>query len=179
MKSKHKESIIVEQTVEDFIEILECDSVELQTLKCEECEFVAIRQSDIDNHVAEKHNAVESPETNEIKLEVFILVEYDLDVFEARKALIDRLSDQKEVEKVEKVYVDKNESFTDIHNLKWNTVDILLRSKATVKSWKDLNFRKNIFSKCFLWDSCEDERGAFTRENLVFRRQQTRMGYQA
>ena len=100
-------------------------------------------------------------------------------MFEARKALIDRLSDQKEVEKVDKIYVDKNESFTDIHNLKWNSVDISLRSKATVKSWKDLNFRQNIFSKCFLWDSCEDERGAFTRENLVFRRLQTRMGYQA
>ena len=90
---------------------------------------------------------MESPKTNEITLEVFILVEYDLDVYEARKALIDRLSGQIEVDKVEKVYVDKNEIFTDIYNLKWNSVDILLTSKSSVIVWKDLKFRKNIFSK--------------------------------
>ena len=53
-------------------------------IKCKECEFVAISKSDIDNHMAEKHDALENPETSEIKL--FILVEYYLDLFEARKA---------------------------------------------------------------------------------------------
>ena len=61
---------------------------------------------------------MESPVENEIKLEVFILVEYDIDVFEARKGLIDKLSAQKEVNKVNTVYVDKNEAFIDINNLK-------------------------------------------------------------
>ena len=114
-------------------------------------------------------------------MKVFILVEYDLDVYEARKALIDRLSGQIEVDKVEKVYFDKNEIFTDIYNLKWNSVDILLTSKSSVKVWRDLRFRKNIF-ECFLLDNYEHESGVYSRDNLIYRKQQTRMsetGYQA
>ena len=89
----------------------------------------------MNNHMAEKHDAVESPETREIKLEVFILVEYYLDLFEARNALIDRLSCQKKVEKVKKFILIKNESITYGYYLKWNrnSVDISLRSKTSVK----------------------------------------------
>ena len=104
----------------------------------------------IEKHVAEEHTTVEIHVENEIKLEVFLLVEYEVDVFEARKVLIDKLSAQKEVNKVNTVYVDKSEAFIDKNNLKWNSVDISLSSKENVKVWKDLNFRKNIFSKCFL-----------------------------
>ena len=89
--------------------------------------------------------------------------------------MIDKLSAQKEVIKVNTVYVDKSEAFIDENNLKWNSVDISLSSKENVKVWKDLNFRKNIFSKCFLWESYSDESGEFSRENLRFRIEQKRI----
>ena len=39
---------------------------------------------------------------------MLVLVEYEKDVLEARKALIDNLNAQKEVDTVKTVYVDKN-----------------------------------------------------------------------
>ena len=73
---------------------------------------------------------------------MFILVEYEKDVLEARKVLIDNLNAQKEVETVQTVYVDKNEAFVDVDHLRWNSVDILLSSEENEKVWKDLNFFK-------------------------------------
>ena len=70
------------------------------------------------------------------------------------------------VESVEKVYVDKTESFIDVDDIQWNSVDKFLKSKNNAKIWKDLKFRRQIFSKCYLWDTFEDYYGGKSREIL-------------
>ena len=57
-------------------------------------------------------------------------------MLETRQNLIDKLNNQREVESVDKVYVDKNESFIDVNNLQWNSVDIFLKSKQKLKTWQ-------------------------------------------
>ena len=44
-----------------------------------------------------------------------------------------------------KTYVDKNETFIDIDNLKWNSTDIILSSSEKVNVLKDVKFRMQIF----------------------------------
>ena len=46
------------------------------------------------------------------------------DVLDIRNKLIAKLDEQGEVEKVGKVFVNKNDAFTDEHNLKWHSVDV-------------------------------------------------------
>ena len=117
---------------------------------------------------------MKNSDTIEVKLEVFLLVEDETNVLEARKALIENLSAMDEVEKVEKVYVDKNETFKGIYNLRWNSTDIVFSTKENMMNWKDINFRKRIFSKCFLWATYEDKSGEYSRDNLMFRKEQIR-----
>ena len=100
VNSKHKEEIVeaesnVDQTAEETPEISKLS--EPHNFKCEKCEFESNNKLNIEKHVAEEHTTVEIHVENEIKLEVFLLVEYEVDVFEARKVLIDKLSAQKEV----------------------------------------------------------------------------------
>ena len=90
----------------------------------------------------------------------------------ARKDLIESLSTHKEVEKVDKVFVDKNETFVDIDNLRWNSVDIFLSTNEKVEVWQNKKFRKQIFSKCKLWATYEDESGEYLRKNVKFRKDQ-------
>ena len=104
-----------------------------------------------------------------------MLVDNENNVLEARKDLIENLSAQKEVENVDKVYVDKNETFIDIDNLRWNSIDIILSTSEKVNVWKDIHFRKRIFSKCKLWATYEDESGEYSRNNLKFRKDQNRL----
>ena len=98
VKAKHKEEIIEPETnpvetIEEAQEILD-----VENFKYEVCDFSANTKLNLENHIAEMHDDsekienVETKETNEIKLEVFILVEYDKDVYVARKLLIDNLS---------------------------------------------------------------------------------------
>ena len=119
--------------------------------------------TDLEMH-SEKNN--EDRETFDIKIEIFCLVDGEKDVLVTRQNLIEKLNDQKEVESVEKVYVDKTESFIDVDDLQWNSVDIFLKSKNNTKIWKDLKFRRQIFSKCYLWDTFEDYYGEKSRENI-------------
>ena len=159
MKAKHEE--ICEESginvVEVVVEIQEAE--EIQNFKCEEFEFFTDISEDLDTHITEKHKVKEDCETKEIKLEVFMLVGNENDVLEARKELIEKLSKQNGVEKVDKVFVDKNETFLDIDNLRWNSTDIVLSTSENVKVWEDNKFRKQIFSKCLLWATYEDEVG--------------------
>ena len=83
-----------------------------------------------------------------------------------RQILIDKLKNQEEVETVDKVYVDKNESFIDVNSLQWNSVDIFLKSRKNLIFWKDLKLRRKIFSKCYLWETFEDYYGEKSRENI-------------
>ena len=64
------------------------------------------------------------------------------------------------------MYVDKNESFIDVNNLQWNSVDIFLKSKQNLKTWQDLSFKRKIFSKCYLWETFEDYYGEKSREHI-------------
>ena len=140
VKAKHK------QIIEEPEIIVVGDSEEIENLKCEICEYTINDNQDLVNHTAEKHN-----ETNEIKLQVL------------------KLNEQKEVSKVEKVYVNKNDTFIDIDNLRWNSVDIVLSTTENEKVWNDKNFRRKLFSNCFLWQTYEDESGEYSRENMNFR----------
>ena len=133
-------------------------------LKCDHCDFASKNNTDLEIHISEKHNA--DSETFEIKLEVFCLVENEKNVLETRQNLIDKLNNLKEIESVDKVYVDKNESFIDVNNLQWNSVDIFLKSKQNLKTWQDLSFKRKIFSKCYLWETFEDYYGEKSREHI-------------
>ena len=73
-------------------------------LMCDHCDFASQNNTDLEKHISEKHNA--DSETFEIKLEIFCLVENDKNVLETRQII--RLTNQREVESVDKAYVDKN-----------------------------------------------------------------------
>ena len=46
-----------------------------------------------------------------------------------------------EVDEGLKVCVDKFESFIDVHNVRWNSVDDLLNTREADSKWEDNNFR--------------------------------------
>ena len=48
-----------------------------------------------------------------------LLLNFDYDVLEVRKQLIEKLEEQDEVEHVLKVYVNKIGAFIDENNIKW------------------------------------------------------------
>ena len=50
-------------------------------------------------------------------------------MFDARNMIIEKLSEQDGVEKVVKVYVNKNEVLMDVDNVVWNSADIFLETK--------------------------------------------------
>ena len=60
-----------------------------------------------------------------------------------------------DVDKVLKVYVNKFDTNMDINNIRWNSVDIFLTTKKGCKHWKESEFKKHIFSKCYLWETFE------------------------
>ena len=148
MKSKHKEcsettQLEPEITVVNAQEIIEEENdiehaqahvVDNNTEcenKCERCDFTSENKTDLETHMDKNHSDFE------IKLEVFVLfVNFDDDVHEVRKKLIAKLEEQDEVEKVEKVFVNKNDAFIDEQNLKWHSVDITLKSKHNSSNWK-------------------------------------------
>ena len=63
---------------------------------------------------------------------------------EARKNIIEKLNEQDEVEKVLKVYVDTFDSYIDVDNVRWNSVDIFLTTNNDSNTWKKKFFRQNI-----------------------------------
>ena len=66
-----------------------------------------------------------------------LLLNFDYDVLEVRKQLIEKLEEQDEVEQVLKVYVNKIDAFIDENNIKWHTVGETLNSKYSF-------FRRNV-----------------------------------
>ena len=76
---------------------------------------------------------------------------------------MDKLKEQSDVESVKTVYVSKNDSFFDIDDLRWNTIEIVITSKKNETTWKDKKFRKSLFSKCYLWETVETNLGEHTR----------------
>ena len=62
---------------------------------------------------------------------------------------MEKLNEQDEVEDVEKAFISKVESYSDVDSLFWNKADIPLKSKRDIKQ----KFRRSIFSKCYLWDT--------------------------
>ena len=138
------------------------------------CDFDAENEQDLDTHISENHNNEKDIEISEIKLEIFAIVNFENDVLQARKDIIEKLCKQKEVEKVDKVFVDKMESFMDVDNVRWNSIDVFLTTKEKQKVWKDSNFRQNIFSKCFLWENFRNHDGLNTRQNMQRRKEEQR-----
>ena len=120
VKAKHKkeeEKEILETTAKTIEEINETD------FTCDQCEFVAEIEADLNAHISSKHKFeknLEMKEITEIKLEVFAIVDFENNVLEARKDIIDNLGKQNEVEEVIKVFVDKSETFFDVDNVRWN-----------------------------------------------------------
>ena len=78
---------------------------------------------------------------------MFALVDWDIDVMEARKRILDKLGATDEVQDILKVHVNKFESFLNVDDLRWNSVDIFVKSKEDAKAWEEKSFRKNIFFK--------------------------------
>ena len=76
-----------------------------------------------------------------------LLLNFDYDVLEVRKQLIEKLEEKDEVEQVFQVYVNKSDAFIDENNLKWHTVDVRFNSKHSSEKWKKVFFRRNIFQK--------------------------------
>ena len=91
---------------------------------------------------------------------------------ECRKKIIEKLSEQDDVDEVLKVFVSKSENYFDVDNLQWNKIDITLNSKKDSKCWQDNKFRRQIYSKCYLWDTFKDFAGECSREDLNRRRKE-------
>ena len=139
-----------------------------ESFYCENCDFASENQNNLNKHLAEEHNnEKEEEEVFDIKLEVFALVDIDNDVLKARGRVIEKLKDQKEVIEVSKVFVSKVETHQDVDNLRWNKVDIFLKSNKKFKLWEEVNFRKNIFSKCYLWETFKSFDGEISRKDLI------------
>ena len=105
------------------------------TVKCDQCDFVCENDEALKAHKHDDENKI-----TEIKLEVFGIVDFGNDVFEARKVIMEKLNEQNEVEQVLKAYVNKNETFMDINNVIWNSVDIVLSTKKAANLWENKKF---------------------------------------
>ena len=81
-------------------------------------------------------------EITEIKLEVFATVDFENNVLESRKDIIENLGKQNEVEEVIKVFVDKSETFIDVDNVRWNNVDIFFKTKEKTDTWNNSKFKR-------------------------------------
>ena len=174
LKAKHKESneISMETPILDP-EIVIIESDVLKCVRCDKCEFSSTTETELKEHIELEHVAVSEKKevVTEIKLEVFALVDKE-NVLETRKTIIEKLNKQEDVEEVLKVFVSKVESYIDVNNLKWNKADITLNSKKEHKCWQQSNFRRQIFSKCYLWDSFQTFNGECTREDLIKKREE-------
>ena len=166
VKAKHTE---IKEMKDQSSEILNLENNDLceneieNPLKCNECEYVAQTNEDLNTHMASAH---EQELETEIKLEVFTIVDFGRDVFDARNMIIEKLSEQDGVEKVLKVYVNKNEVFMDVDNVVWNSADIFLKTKKKADLWKRKTFINNIFSKCYLWETIRTVEGENSREDI-------------
>ena len=142
---------------------------------CNECDISFGNKDDLEKHLSLKHKNDIETDNCEIKLEVFALVDIENDVLEARKNIIEKLSEQEEVSEVLKVYVSKMDTIMDVDNLRWNCVDIFLTPKGGCKKWKEIKFRKLIFSKCFLWESFESCDGDVNREEFNRKKEEKKL----
>ena len=173
IKAKHKNEKAVNVPLVPVVEeVINIETEIWETFKCDECDFVSEKEVDLSTHIYEKHSNEKVLEINEIKLEVFAIVNSENDVLEARKTIIERLDKQKEVIKVEKVFVDKSETFFDVDNVRWNNIDISITSNEKADAWKDSKFLQIIFSKCFLWENFRSFEGLNTREILLRRKEE-------
>ena len=125
-------------------------------------DFITETENNLKDHKLLAH-AIEK-DTVEIKLELFTLVNFENNVLEARQVVMEKLNEQSEVEKVKTVYVNKSDTYMDIDNLRWNTIEIVLITNKTEILWKDRKFRHNIFSKCYLWETVKTDLGEHNRE---------------
>ena len=112
------------------------------SIKCDQCEFIATNKEHLKKHINLKDD--HETESSEIKLEVFAIFDFGMDVYEARNAIIDKLNAQDGVDKLLKVYVDKNETFMDVDKVFWNSADDTLATKSKTGNWKKQSFIKNI-----------------------------------
>ena len=104
-------------------------------------------ETDLENRAAQKQS------TSEIKLEVFLL---SLNVNEA--------------------YVNKSDTFIDEDNLQWHSVDILLTYTNNYSTmWEESNFRRQIFQKCYLWDTYSDYFGEISNMSKEERKQRAQL----
>ena len=105
VKAKHMKGKEVQETTANIVkEYDETDTDNIFT--CDQCEFVAEIEADLNTNITSSHELEKNLEMTEIKLEVFAFVDFDNNVLEARKDVIENLGKQNEVEEVIKVFVD-------------------------------------------------------------------------
>ena len=68
----------------------------------------------------------------------------------------------------------KCDTFFDKDNLRWNTIDIVLTTKKSESSWKDKNFKRSIFSKCYMWETIETNLGEHNRQFYIQQKEEQR-----
>ena len=125
INSKHTaDKLISPQTSYDLDPniIAEEESETISIISCDKCDSIFENEEDLNKHLTEKHEKVKDTKLSKIGLELFALVDWDNDVMEARKRILDKLGTTDEVQDVLKVHVDKFESFLDVDGLRWNSV---------------------------------------------------------
>ena len=106
MRAKHKEN---KEKSNLFAGNAYSETIALETdaeniiLKCDQCDFVAENRDALKEHTHD-----DKKESSQIKLEIFGIVDFGNSVLDARKAIIEKLSEQEEVEQVLTAYVNKN-----------------------------------------------------------------------
>ena len=167
IKAKHNENC--ESISKTNLEMESEDDV-VDKEECDHCELESQQETALEIHNDKEH-------TNcEIKLEVFVLfINFEDDIHYVRKKLIEKLEEQDEVEKVLKVFINKNDAFVDDNDLKWHSVDVTLSSKHNTAQWKEAKFRKKIFQKCWLYDTFSDYLGEMSRKHIERRKEENRL----
>ena len=93
VRAKHMKGKEVQETTANIVE--ENDETDADNIfKCDQCEFDAEIEADLNTHITSSHELEKNLEITEIKLEVFAIVDFENNVLEARKDIIDNLGKQ-------------------------------------------------------------------------------------
>ena len=133
--------------------------------------MVTESEEDLKNHISLNHK--KETEQTKIKLELFA-IDVSSDVIEAEQKIIEKLLEQDEVDKVLKLYIDKMVTYVDVHNVYWNAADLIISTNKKANLWEETKSKKNIYSKCYLWEIVEAFNGDTGRDEIKRRQEMQR-----
>ena len=138
-------------------------------IKCKLCDFRARSDDGLDTHVISVH---EEPE-EEMKIQLFAIVEREFRGVDVRNAIVENLKKHKEIEKVITVFVDSRcRTFFDIDGKLFTQADIKFTSKFK-KMFENQIFRNSLFDECNLRETIPIKGQRMNRAEYLNHRNET------